>query len=121
MTLPKKTGLPPPSGVVSLTIKERSGLYAAYMPYLNGGGIFFPTPRQYHLGDEVLMLLTLPEDPTHYPVAGTVVWITPDGTQGKMQGVGIQFNGEESGIAARKKIENLLGGTMTSTRPTHTM
>lgn len=117
--------LPSPSpnpGVVSLNIKERTGLYAAYMPFLKGGGIFFPTTRQYHLGDEVFMLLTLLEDPTRFPVAGHVAWITPEGAQSnKMQGVGVRFNQDESGIAIRKKIETLLGGTTAVAKPTHTM
>lgn len=109
-------------GVLSLNIKERSALYAAYMPYLKGGGIFIPTSRPYRLGDEVFMLLTLMDDPNKLPVAGHVAWITPEGAQSnKMQGVGVQFSPNESGVAARNKIEGLLGGTLKSTRPTHTM
>jgi len=109
-------------GVLSLNIKERSALYAAYMPYLKGGGIFIPTSRQYQLGDEVFMLLTLMDDPNKLPVAGHVAWITPEGAQSnKTQGVGIQFSENESGVTARNKIEGLLGGTLKSTRPTHTM
>ena len=34
-------------GVLSLNIRERAALYAAYMPFLKGGGIFIPTSRQY--------------------------------------------------------------------------
>jgi type IV pilus assembly protein PilZ len=44
-------------GVLSLNIRERAALYAAYMPFLKGGGIFIPTSRQYQLGEEVFMLL----------------------------------------------------------------
>lgn len=109
-------------GVLSLSIKEKSALFAAYMPYLKGGGIFIPTSKNYRLGDEVFMLLSLLDDPTKIPVAGHVVWITPAGAQGnKTQGIGVRFSDNESGIAARNKIEGLLGGTMKSTRPTHTM
>jgi len=108
-------------GVLSLSIKEKSALYAAYMPYLKGGGIFIPTNKPYRLGDEVFMLLSLMEDPNKLPVAGRVVWITPEGAQGnKVQGVGVQFGDSESGVSARNKIEGLLGGSKTS-RPTHTM
>jgi type IV pilus assembly protein PilZ len=109
-------------GVLSLSIKEKSALYAAYMPYLKHGGIFIPTTKQYKLGDEVFMLLTLMNDPSKLPVAGRVVWITPGGAQGgKTQGIGVEFAANESGTAARNKIEGLLGGTLKSTRPTHTM
>ncbi len=109
-------------GVLSLNIKEKSALYAAYMPYLKHGGIFIPTNRTYRLGDEVFLLLTLMNDPNKLPVAGKVVWITPAGAQGgKTQGIGVEFAANESGTAARNKIEVLLGGSLKSTRPTHTM
>ena len=109
-------------GVLSLSIKEKPALYAAYMPFLKGGGIFIPTTKAYRLGDEVFMLLTLMDDPNKLPVAGKVAWVTPAEAQGnKSQGVGVQFSDNESGIAARNKIEGLLGGNLKSTRPTHTM
>lgn len=109
-------------GVLSLSIKEKQALYAAYMPFLKGGGIFIPTTKAYRLGDEVFMLLTLMDDPNKLPVAGRVAWITPAEAQGnKSQGIGVQFSDNESGIAARNKIEGLLGGNLKSTRPTHTM
>lgn len=109
-------------GVLSLSIKEKSALYAAYMPYLKYGGIFIPTNKIYRIGDEVFMLLTLMTDPSKLPVAGRVVWITPAGAQGgKTQGIGVEFAANESGGAARNKIEGLLGGSLKSTRPTHTM
>ena len=117
---PKASAAPRP-GVLSLSIKEKTALYAAYMPYLKYGGIFIPTNKCYRLGDEVFMLLSLMEDPNKLPVAGHVVWITPEGAQGnKVQGVGVQFSDNESGVSARNKIEGLLGGSKT-TRPTHTM
>ncbi len=109
-------------GVLSLSIKEKSALFAAYMPFLKGGGIFIPTSKQYKLGDEVFMLLTLMDDPNKIPVAGKVVWITPAGASGgKTQGIGVQFDKNESGIVAHNKIEGLLGGSLKSTRQTHTM
>ncbi len=109
-------------GVLSLSIKEKSALYAAYMPFLKGGGVFIPTTRVYRLGDEVFMLISLMDDPNKIPVAGQVVWITPAAAQGnKTQGVGVRFSDNESSISARNTIEGLLGGSMKSTRPTHTM
>lgn len=110
-------------GILSLSIKERAALYAAYMPYLKNGGIFIPTTKTYRLGDEVFMLLSLMDDPNKLAVAGRVIWVTPEGAQGgKTQGVGVQFSDNESGITARNKIEGLLGGTLKSSRrPTHTM
>ena len=109
-------------GVLSLNIRERAALYAAYMPVLKGGGIFIPTPRQYQLGEEVFMLLSLMDDPNRIAVQGKIVWITPEGVQGnRTQGIGVQFSQDETGAAAKATIEKLLGQTMASSRPTHTM
>jgi type IV pilus assembly protein PilZ len=108
------------SGILSLTIKDKAVLYAAYMPFVKNGGLFIPTSKQYHLGDEVFLLLTLMEEPEKIPVAGKVVWITPRGAGGtRATGVGVQFNDE--GVTARKKIETYLAGALQSDRPTHTM
>jgi type IV pilus assembly protein PilZ len=109
-------------GVLSLNIRERTALYAAYMPWVKGGGIFIPTNRPYQIGDEVFMLLSLMDDPAKIAVQGKVVWITPEGVQGnRSQGIGVQFTNDETGLAARNKIEGILGGTLGSTRSTHTM
>jgi type IV pilus assembly protein PilZ len=109
-------------GALSLNIREKSILYAAYMPFLKGGGIFIPTTKRYRLGDEIFMLIGLMGDTNKIPVAGKVVWITPAGSQGnKAQGIGVQFGEDEGGVAARNKIEELLGGQLKINRPTHTM
>ena len=69
-------------GVLSLSIKEKSALFAAYMPFVKGGGLFIPTSKSYKMGEEVFMLLTLMEDPVKLPVSGKVVWVTPTGAHG---------------------------------------
>ena len=108
--------------MLSLNIKEKSALYAAFMPHLKHGGLFIPTTRTYRLGDQVYMLLSLMDDPAKLPVAGTVAWVTPQGAQGnKQQGIGVQFSADESGQSARRKIENLLGSVLGSARTTHTL
>jgi len=108
--------------VLSLNIKEKSALYAAYIPQLRNGGIFIPTTRSYRLGDEVFMLITLPGEAAKMPVAGKVVWITPAQAQGKKaQGIGVQFSGDEAGQSARRRIEGLIAGTLDSGKPTHTI
>jgi len=109
-------------GVLSLNIRERAALYAAYMPFLKGGGIFIPTSREYKLGEEVFMLLSLMDDPNRIAVQGKVVWITPEGVQGnRTQGIGVQFTQDETGAAARATIEKFLGESLASQRPTHTL
>jgi type IV pilus assembly protein PilZ len=109
-------------GVLSLNIREKESLYAAYMPFLKGGGIFVPTNQSYQLGEEVFMLLSLMGDPQRIAVQGKVVWITPYGVPGKRtQGIGVQFTSDETGASARAQIEQILGETLASTRVTHTM
>ncbi|MDX2506692.1 MAG: PilZ domain-containing protein [Gammaproteobacteria bacterium] len=107
--------------ILSLSIKDKSALYAAYMPYVVNGGLFIPTNKQYKLGDEVFMLLTLLDEKDKLPVAGKIVWITPSGSQGnRASGVGVQFSDQDNG-QAQKKIETYLAGALKSDRPTHTM
>ena len=78
--------------------------------------------ERYALGDEIFMLVSLMDEPARLPIAGTVVWITPTGSQGnKTQGIGVQFSDDESGVTAKRKIEQLLGAHLGSTRPTHTL
>lgn len=114
-------GRDPRQGILSLTIRDKSALYAAYMPFIKNGGLFIPTSKTYKLGDEVFMLLTLMDSKEKLPVAGKVVWITPRGSQGnKTAGVGVQFSELDKG-ATRHKIENQLAGALKSDRATHTM
>lgn len=108
------------NGILSLTIKDKAVLYAAYMPFLVHGGLFIPTNKPYRVGDEVFMLLNLMDEPEKIPVAGKVVWVTPKGAQGnRAAGIGVHFNGQDD--TANKKIETYLAGSLESDRPTHTM
>jgi type IV pilus assembly protein PilZ len=114
-------GIAARQGILSLTIKDKSALYAAYMPFVKNGGLFIPTAKQYELGDEVFMLLTLMDETEKLPVAGKIVWITPKGAQGnRAAGIGVQFSDQDGG-AARNKIETYLAGALKSDRQTHTM
>jgi type IV pilus assembly protein PilZ len=111
----------PRQGILSLTIKDKSALYAAYMPFVRGGGLFIPTKKSYRIGEEVFMLLTLMEETEKLPVAGKIIWVTPVGAQGnRAAGIGVQFSDQDDG-AARNKIEGFLAGTLEGDRPTHTM
>jgi type IV pilus assembly protein PilZ len=120
--MPNGAGAGGRPAVLSLSIKEKAALYAAYMPYLKNGGIFVPTNRPYNIGDEVYLILTLLDDPTRLPVAGKVVWISPSGGgASKTPGIGVHFPTDESGIMARRRIEDALGAALRSSRPTHTI
>ena len=108
--------------VIQLVFREKSALYAAYMPLLTDGGLFVPTTRDYRLGEDIYLLLTLPDDPQRYPVAGRVAWVTPARSGGnRTQGVGIQFPKDEKSRQLKVKIEQILGAALGSDRPTQTI
>lgn len=108
--------------VVQLAIKEKAALYAAYIPLFKEGGVFIPTAREYQLGADVYVLLTLPEDTQRYPVAGKVAWVTPARAAGnRTQGVGVRFPNDEKSRLLKLKIEEILGAHLASDRPTQTI
>ncbi|OYY50429.1 MAG: pilus assembly protein PilZ [Methylophilaceae bacterium 17-44-8] len=108
-------------GVLSLAIKEKAALYAAYMPYVKGGGLFIPTNKTFKMGEEVFMLLSLVEDPVKLKVVGKVIWLSPSPVNNRPQGIGVQFSEKDGGLEVKNKIESILGGALKSNRPTHTM
>ena len=111
----------PGQGILSLSIKDKNALYAAYMPYVINGGLFIPTSREYEMGQEVFMLLNLMDETERLPIAGKIIWITPPGSEGyRASGVGVQFSDQDGGMS-RNKIDNYLAGSLESDRSTHTM
>ena len=119
--------VPAPAGgarpsVIQLVFKEKGALYAAYIPIFSEGGVFVPTSRDYKLGEDIYLLMTLPEDPNRYPVAGKVAWLTPaNASGGRTQGVGVRFPGDEKTRLIKLKIEELLGTAISSAKPTQTI
>ena len=108
-------------GLLTLTIKDKSARYLAYMPFVTNGGLFVPTNSSYNLGDEIFMLLSIMEDEERIPVAGRVIWITPKGAQGKRKaGIGVQFSDQDQGNT-QKRIENYLAGALGGDKLTHTL
>jgi type IV pilus assembly protein PilZ len=84
--------------------------------------MFIPTSRDYKLGDSVYVLISLPDDPQRYPIAGRVAWVTPAKAAGnRTQGVGILFPKDEKSHALKLKIEEILGGHLSSERSTQTI
>jgi len=108
--------------VIQLVFREKGALYAAYIPLMVDGGLFVPTTRDYKLGEDIYLLLSLPEDSQRYPVAGKVAWITPaNASGGRTQGVGVRFPSDEKTRVLRLRIEELLGTSISSSKPTQTL
>jgi type IV pilus assembly protein PilZ len=108
--------------VIQLVFREKGALYAAYIPLFVDGGLFVPTTRDYRIGDDIYLLLSLPDDPQRYPVAGKVGWITPaNASGGRTQGVGVRFPNDEKTRLLKLRIEELLGTSIQSAKPTQTI
>ena len=108
--------------VIQLVFREKGALYAAYIPLLTDGGLFVPTAREYRLGEDIYLLLSLPDDPQRYPVAGKVAWLTPSNASGgRTQGVGVRFPADEKTRGLKLKIEEILGTMISSAKPTQTL
>jgi type IV pilus assembly protein PilZ len=121
MAEPATPGTQRQSSVLTLTVKDKAALYAAYMPYVINGGLFIPTPKEYTMGQEVFVLLNIVEGQDRLPIQGKVVWKTPPNSEvHRIAGIGIQLTDKDGGVA-RNKIENYLAGALASERPTHTM
>lgn len=120
LTVPAPAATRP--SVIQLVFRERGALYAAYMPMFSEGGIFVPTTRDYKLGEDIYLLLSLPDDPQRYPVAGKVGWITPaNASGGRTQGVGVRFPSDEKTRLLKLRIEETLGTSIQSAKPTQTI
>ncbi len=115
-------GAPGRPSVIQLVFREKGALYAAYIPIFSEGGLFVPTTRDYKLGDDIYLLLSRPDDPQRFPVAGKVGWITPaNASGGRTQGVGVRFPNDEKTRQLKIKIEEVLGTSISSAKPTQTL
>lgn len=109
-------------GILSLSIQDRQALFRSYMTFIAGGGLFVPSTKEFRLGDEVFLLLTVMEFEERIPIPGKVVWITPKGASGNRKaGIGVQFADTPDGAHARTVIESHLATTLKSNKSTHTM
>lgn len=112
----------PRPSVIQLQIKEKAALHAAYIPMFKEGGLFIPSTYPYRLGDDMMVLVTLPNEPQRYPISGKVAWITPARSTGnRTQGVGIRFPKDDKSEQLKAKIEQILGASVGSDRPTQTI
>lgn len=108
--------------MMQLVFREKGALYAAYIPAFTDGGLFVPTQRDYQLGEDIYLILTLPDDQQRYPIAGKVAWITPaNASGGRTQGVGVRFPADEKSRLIRLRIEEILGTSISSSKPTQTL
>ena len=95
-------------GFYSLVLEDAESLSAAWLPFLEPGGLFVATRRDHVLGEEVVLLLQLP-DGEKRSVAGSIAWISADELSGRHRpGAGIALDGEE-GRALAETIRGIVG------------
>ncbi|MFN7834289.1 MAG: PilZ domain-containing protein [Burkholderiaceae bacterium] len=109
--------------MLSLTIRDKNSLAAAYLPYVKGGGLFIPTNKTYDLGEAVFVMLTLAQDDTQrFPITGKVVWLSPAGMPlTRPQGIGIQFPADDEGRVVKTVIEQIIGNIHSTLKTTSTL
>lgn len=95
-------------GFYSLVLEDADSLSTAWLPFLEPGGLFVTTRRDHVLGEEVVLLLQLPDGEKH-SVAGSIAWISADDMSGRRRpGAGVALDGEE-GQALAEKIRRIVG------------
>lgn len=108
--------------VLSITIRDKTVLYAAYMSFLKHGGLFIPTKKFFAMGEEISLLISLIDSENKFNVNCKVVWITPPDSQGnKAGGIGVEFADDADGEQLRRRVEEILGPLLQSNDATHTM
>ncbi len=106
-------------GILQLSLTDRTALYNAYMPYVEGGGLFIETSKKVNIGNEVFVLMSFMEQPEPVPIAAKVVWVTPKGSTSFRPGIGIQL--AEDNREVMNMIETQLAEMLNSQNPTFTL
>lgn len=107
--------------VIPLRFANLDQVFKSFMPFLKNGGLFIPTKKEYEMGQEVYLIIKLPEIEEKFQVKGIVSWITPANSTGhNKQGIGVEF-ADGIGIALRHRIEGLLGDRLNSENLTYTV
>ncbi len=113
--LPSRAG-----GVISYPMPDLQTLYSSYLSFVQGGALFIPSNRNYPLGEQVFVVVTLPESSDRIPLTGKVVWVTHRSQGIRPAGFGVSLDGEE-GARLKVTIEKMLTGLITQEKPTFTL
>lgn len=113
--------MPGIGGIITCNIEDMATLYSSYLPFVTNGAIFVPSEREYKLGDEVFVAITLPDSSERMPLNGKVVWINKKAQSGRPAGFAIQFSEDAVGLKVKNEVERLLAGKVDSPQSTYTM
>ena len=93
-------------GFYSLVLEDADSLSAAWLPFLEPGGLFVATRRDHFPGEEVVLLVHLPGGEKR-SVAGSIAWIGAEYLPGQPPGAGVALDGEE-GQALAETIRRIV-------------
>lgn len=106
---------------IRVDVEDDDALFAAYMPFVNNGGIFVHADQladaDYGLGSEILLLLQLKAQDERLKVRGQIVWKSPGANSRYARGVGVQFRDRGE---TQDRLEHVLAGRLNADRPTDT-
>lgn len=109
------------ASLLQFSPRDAKTLYAHYIQKFTHGGIFVPTTREFEMGAEVIVALSLPERSDRFALGGRVAWVTPaKAPYGRSQGVGIALQDDEKSRTVRDAIAAVLGDLLHSGRGTQT-
>lgn len=113
--------MPRAGGIINCQIENLQTLYACYMPFVTGGAIFVRHDKPHKLGQDVFVVLTLPDSPERMPINGKVVWINHRSQGKRPAGFAVQLPNDETGKKLQAMIEEVLKPFAGSERPTFTL
>ena len=92
----------------SLVLKDAAAAARVWLPFLTPGGLMVATRKEHVLGEEVVLLVQLPNGAKH-SVAGRIAWLCADKLSTRRRsGAGIALEGEE-GLTLADEINQLAG------------
>lgn len=100
------------NNIIKVNVPSKQDLLKMYIQQFKFGGIFVGGNYSYQLGEEVFLIITLPESGDNIAVSGKVNWVSPSSTVGYPAGIGVHFNQDRAGSDAKSKIEIMLGGSL---------
>jgi type IV pilus assembly protein PilZ len=94
-------------------------LYKIYMPFVEGGGFFIATDKDYRLGDRVNFIATLLDEPETAVLAATVIWSAGHCGVQYQRGIGVQLADKMPTLS--RKVDAYLAASIPANRPSFTL
>lgn len=107
------------AGVLHWQAFDRETLHKIYMPFVEGGGFFIATDKDYRLGDRVHFIATLLDEPETAVLAATVIWSASHYGLQYQRGIGVQLTDQAAALSS--KVEAYLAANISSNNPTFTL